>query len=61
MMNYALMPLATLPLGALSDAFSAPLALGGAAAIIVLVVGGVGLFYPSYRKVGEATVGQGGA
>ncbi|MHB1417347.1 MAG: MFS transporter, partial [Chloroflexota bacterium] len=57
MMNFALMPLATLPLGGLSDAFGAPLALGGAAIIIVLVVGGVGLFYPPYRKVGEVTVG----
>ncbi|MGH2461696.1 MAG: MFS transporter [Chloroflexota bacterium] len=52
MMNFALMPLATLPLGALSDWLSAPIAVGGAAVLIVLLVGGVGLFYPPYRKVG---------
>jgi len=55
LMNFALMPLATLPLGALSDMISAPFAVGSAAVLIILVVGGVGLFYPPYRKVGEAT------
>ena len=54
MMNFALMPLATLPLGALSDWLSAPIAVGSAAVLIVLLVGGVGLFYPPYRKVGGA-------
>ncbi|HVC34113.1 MAG TPA: MFS transporter [Chloroflexota bacterium] len=54
MMNFALMPLATLPLGALSDWISAPIAVGGAAILIVVLVGGVGLFYPPYRRVGEA-------
>lgn len=53
MMNFALMPLATLPLGALSDVINAPVAVGSAAVLIVLVVGGVGLFYPPYRKVGD--------
>jgi len=55
MMNFALMPLATLPLGAVSDVISAPAAVGGAAAIIILLVGGVGLFYPPYRKVGDVS------
>lgn len=55
LMNFALMPLATLPLSALSDVINAPFAVGGAAVVIIVVIGGVGLFYPPYRKVGEAT------
>jgi MFS family permease len=53
MMNFALMPLATLPLGALSDVVNAPVAVGGAAALIVALVVWVAFFFPPYRKVGD--------
>jgi MFS family permease len=58
MMNFALMPLATLPLGALSDVINAPVAVGGSAILIVLLVSGVGLFYPPYRRVGEVNAAE---
>jgi len=53
MINWSLMPMATLPLGALSDAIGAPITEAMAGALIVAVVGGVTLFYPAWRKLGE--------
>lgn len=55
MMNWSLMPLATLPLGALSDAIGAPITEAMAGSLILAVVGGVALFYPAWRKLGDTT------
>jgi MFS family permease len=53
MMNWSLMPLASLPLGALADLVGAPYTLGAASALIVALILWVTLFYPAYRRVGE--------
>ncbi len=53
MMNWSLMPLATLPLGALADAIGAPFTEAIAGSLILAVVGGVALFYPAWRKIGD--------
>lgn len=53
MMNWSLMPLATMPLGALADLIGAPYTVAGAAILILTLVAGVGFLYPPYRKVGE--------
>lgn len=54
MMNWSLMPLATLPLGALADLIGAPPTVSIASAIIVALLAWVALFYPAYRKVTDA-------
>ncbi|MGH2461695.1 MAG: MFS transporter [Chloroflexota bacterium] len=54
MMNWSLMPLATLPLGAMSDSIGAPITEAIAGALIVALVIGVVIFYPSWRKLGDA-------
>ena len=53
MMNWSLMPLATLPLGALTDLIGAPFTEALAGTLILAVVGGVALFYPAWRKLGN--------
>src|SRR6185437_3776335 len=53
MMNWSLMPLATLPLGALTDTIGAPLAETMAGTLIVALVAGVVILYPSWRKLGN--------
>ncbi len=55
MMNWSLMPLATLPLGVLADVIGAPFTEAIAGSLILAVVGGVTLFYPAWRKMGETT------
>lgn len=52
-MNWSLMPLATMPLGALADAIGAPFTVAGAGTTIFLLVAGVALFVPTWRKVGD--------
>jgi len=54
MMNWSLMPLATLPLGALADWIGAPASVTIASTIVLALIVWVALFYPAYRKVGEA-------
>ncbi|HEX5417833.1 MAG TPA: MFS transporter [Chloroflexota bacterium] len=61
MMNWSLMPLATLPLGALADMISAPYTVAIASTIILILIACVALFYPAYRKVGEVRLEQAGA
>jgi MFS family permease len=56
MMNWSLMPLATLPLGALADAIGAPFTEAFAGAMILAVVASVALFYPAWRKMGETVL-----
>ena len=53
MMNWSLMPLATLPLGALADLIGAPFTEAGAGSIILIIVASVAIFYPNWRKLGE--------
>jgi predicted MFS family arabinose efflux permease len=52
-MNWSLMPLATLPLGALADYIGAPFTEAMAGSLIFLLVAGVALFLPTWRKMGE--------
>lgn len=52
MMNWSLMPLATLPLGALADLIGAPPTVAIASTIILALISWVALFYPAYRQVG---------
>jgi len=61
MMNWSLMPLATMPLGALSDLIGAPSTEAGAGLIILVIVASVAIFYPNWRKLGETNPGLGQA
>ena len=53
MMNWSLMPLATLPLGALTDSIGAPFTETMAGMLIVALVVGVVILYPPWRKLGD--------
>lgn len=53
MMNWSLMPLATMPLGALADFIGAPATEAAAGSLILLIVASVAVFYPNWRKLGE--------
>jgi hypothetical protein len=51
MLTFSAMPLAIFPIGALSDAYGAPVTIGVSALLLSAVIGGVGLAHPSYRHV----------
>lgn len=51
LMTFSLMPLMVVPLGALSDAFGAPLAVGASGLLLAAVVLGYGLLHPTYRHI----------
>ncbi len=50
-MTFALMPLGTLPLGAVSDAIGAPIAIGAGGAIVVVFTLGMAVFYRNLRRL----------
>lgn len=50
-MTFALMPLGTLPLGAVTDAIGAPLAIGAGGAIVALFTLAMVVFYPRLRQL----------
>jgi predicted MFS family arabinose efflux permease len=50
-MTFAMMPLGTLPLGALTDTIGAPLAIGAGGIIVVLFTIGMAIFSPRLRRL----------
>ena len=50
-MTFAMMPLGTLPLGALTDAIGAPLAIGAGGIIVILFTMGMAIFSPRLRRL----------
>jgi hypothetical protein len=50
-MTFAMMPLGTLPLGALTDNIGAPLAIGAGGIIVVLFTIGMAIFSPRLRRL----------
>jgi len=51
MLTFSAMPLAVVPYGALSDAFTAPVAIGIGALLLAAIVTVVGIVHPSYRHI----------
>lgn len=51
MLTFSLMPLSVLPVGALADAFGAPVTIGLGGVTLVIVVMLYGLLHPSYRHL----------
>lgn len=51
MFTFSLMPLSVLPVGALADAFGAPITIGIGGVALAVVVMLFGLFHPSYRHL----------
>ncbi|MCO5175506.1 MAG: MFS transporter [Thermomicrobiales bacterium] len=51
MLTFSAMPLAVVPYGALSDAFTAPLTIGIGALLLAAIIAVVGIVHPSYRFI----------
>jgi len=51
MLTFSAMPLAVVPYGALSDAFTAPVTIGIGALLLAAIIAVVGIVHPSYRYI----------
>jgi predicted MFS family arabinose efflux permease len=51
MLTFSAMPLAVVPAGILADTYGAPATIGIAGLLLLVIIGLVGLFHPSYRHI----------